>query len=97
MRSRYEEFVDAGAAIVAVSQDDAEDVNEYWREHDIPFVCIPDPEGRLKTLYNQHSRMGPLPAVFVIDRQGRLAMAHYGEDMKDIPTADRLLALLKTL
>jgi peroxiredoxin len=97
MRSEYEKFTAAGVKIVAVSQDDAEDVNEYWKEHDIPFVCVPDPEGELKALYNQHSKMGPLPAVFVIDRQGRLALAHYGESMKDIPTAAELLELARSL
>ncbi len=97
MRDNHERFTKAGATIVAVSQDDAEDVNEYWSENNIPFVCIPDPDGRLKDLYNQQSKMGPLPAVFVIGTDGALELAHYGEDMKDIPDVDELLKLLETL
>jgi peroxiredoxin len=95
MRDSFTKFKASGVSVVAVSQDDAEDVNEYWNENNIPFVCIPDPEGKIKTLYNQQSKMGPLPAVFLIDKGGMIRMAHYGEDMKDIPTAAELLQLAK--
>jgi peroxiredoxin len=35
--------------------------------------------------------MGPLPAVFVIDRKGIVRLAHYGDGMKDIPPAGEIL------
>lgn len=97
MRSTYAQFQALGATVVAVSQDDAEDVNEYWQENNIPFLCLPDPEGTLKALYHQKSNMGPLPAVFIIGKSGKIHLAHYGTSMKDIPTADALLKLLKPL
>lgn len=95
MRSNFDSFNGLGATIVAVSQDDAEDVNEYWKENSIPFLCLPDPEGKLKALYHQESKMGPLPALFVIGKNGNIVLAHYGKSMKDIPTAESLLALIK--
>ena len=91
MRDSYGEFERAGVTVVAVSQDDAEDVNEYWQENRIPFVCIPDPDGKLKGLYHQQSKLGPLPALFVIDREGVIRLAHYGDGMADIPAAAALL------
>ena len=97
MRDSHDLYTKAGATVVAVSQDDAEDVTEYFDENNIPFACIPDPEGKLKALYNQHSKMGPLPAVFVINQQGQLELAHYGESMKDIPTSEELLKLIEGL
>ncbi len=93
MRDNYNSFVDAGVTVVAVSQDDAEDVNEYFSENSIPFACIPDPEGTLKALYNQQSRMGPLPALFIVDTEGVVRMAHYGDGMKDIPESTELLSV----
>ena len=93
MRDNHAAFVAAGIVVVAVSQDDAEDVNAYWEENRIPFVCIPDPDGVLKALYNQQSKMGPLPALFVIDREGILRLAHYGDGMADIPKSAELLAI----
>ncbi len=97
MRDNYDKLTSAGAKIVAVSQDDAEDVNEYWKENSIPFVCLPDPESKLKTLYRQQSSMGPLPAVFIIDKNGTIQLAHYGSGMKDIPTIGTLLGILGNL
>ena len=97
MRSHYEKFRALGASVVAVSQDDADDVNEYWQEHKIPFLCLPDPEGQLKALYHQESRMGPLPAVFIIGQDGNIDLAHYGTGMKDIPTAEFLLQRIKAI
>ena len=95
MRDSFDQFTKAGVTVAAVSQDDAGDVNAYWEENEIPFICIPDPEGKLKALYNQQSKMGPLPALFIIDRRGMIRMAHYGEDMKDIPPAAELLKLAR--
>ncbi len=94
MRDSYDKVVKAGAVVVAVSQDDTEDVNEYWTENNIPFLCLPDPQGELKSLYNQQSRMGPLPALFIIDSHGQIVLAHYGDGMKDIPSVNELLAQL---
>ena len=95
MRDNYGAFDEAGIVVVAVSQDDAEDVNAYWQENAIPFVCIPDPDGRLKALFNQQSKMGPLPALFVIDREGIIRLAHYGDGMADIPKSADLLAVAR--
>ena len=83
---------DADVTVVAISQDDRADVNEYWREHDIPFTCIPDENETLKSMYyQQQPGLAPLPAVFVIDQQGILRLAHYADGMSDIPTAQVLL------
>ena len=52
----------------------------------MPYIGVPDPEGRIGGLYHQKSKFGLMPAVFVIDGAGVLKMAHYGTSMKDIPT-----------
>jgi peroxiredoxin len=97
MRDNYDKFTGAGTKIVAVSQDDAEDVNEYWSENSIPFVCLPDPDSKLKKRYNQQSGLAPLPALFIIDKNGTIRLAHYGTGMKDIPTIEELLKIVHSL
>ena len=92
MRDNYARFASSGATVIAVAQDDAEDVNEYWKEESIPFLCLPDPDSVLKNLFHQESKMGPLPAVFIIDTKGTIQFAHYGTGMKDIPTVEDLLS-----
>lgn len=88
----FETFQKANVTVVAVSQDDLEDVNEYWNEHKLPFTCIPDENETLKSkYYQQDSTLAPLPAVFVVDEKGILKLAHYADGMSDIPKAAQLL------
>lgn len=39
-------------------------------------------------------KLGRLPAIFVIDRQGKVRYAHYGDSMADIPANETVLAVL---
>jgi len=38
-----------------------------------------------------------MPALFVIDRKGALAFAHYGTSMSDIPSNSEMLKVLDGL
>ncbi len=38
-----------------------------------------------------------MPALFVVDRNGGLAFAHYGTDMSDIPENGDMLKVLDAL
>ena len=81
--------------MVAVAKDDVKSVQEHWAKEKIPYVGVPDPEGKIGNLYHQRSKLGLMPAVFVIDRQGTLTMAHYGSGMKAIPTVEDILTAVK--
>ena len=76
---------------MVVAKDSEKKVKEYWAEESLPYIGVPDPEGRIGDLYHQKSKFGLMPAVFVIDREGVLKMAHYGTSMKDIPTVDEII------
>lgn len=91
MRDLNSAFAKAGATVVAVAKDDLEAVTGYWTENRIPFSGVPDPEGTLGARYGQQSKIGLMPAVFVIDRSGVIRFAHYGTGMADIPSAAALL------
>jgi len=38
-----------------------------------------------------------MPALVVIDKQGRIRHRHYGDSMKDIPSNDDIMALVDEL
>ena len=97
MRDDHEKFTNLGATVAVIVKDDSQKVAGYWKENALPFTGIPDPAGRLGTLYKQQSKFGLMPAVFVIDKDGTIRLAHYGTGMKDIPTVDTLVTTLKNL
>ena len=100
MRQDYQEFVKRGAEIVVLGPDDAQAFRAYWEKEKCPFVGLPDPKHQVLNLYGQEVKLlklGRLPAQIVLDKQGQIRFAHYGEGMSDIPPNKELLVLLDQL
>jgi peroxiredoxin len=100
LRRDHAEFVDSGTTVVVVGPDGAKAFANYWREHDLPFLGLPDPEHRVLKLYGQEIKIfkyGRMPAQALIDKQGVVRFVHYGHDMTDIPKTDEMLALIAGL
>lgn len=100
MKEDFEKFREREAQVVVVAPHDAGRVKKYWEKDKFPFTGIPDPDHGLANLYGQQwnlAKLGRMPALFVIDRQGMLAFTHYGRSMADIPSPDELLAVIDGL
>ncbi len=66
----------------------------------MPFPGMADIHSRVASQYDQEVnlfKMGRMPAIFVIDRQGQIRYRHYGESMQDIPTSQTILDVLDGL
>lgn len=66
----------------------------------MPFIGIPDPKHELAQLYSQEFKIfkgGRLPALVVIDRDGKIRLMHYADSVGDIPSDEEVLALLDKL
>lgn len=80
--------------------DDADDFKKYWSQKELPFTGLPDPEQRVLKLYGQEVNLfkfGRMPAQVIIDKQGVVRYAHYGNSMQDIPENEEILNLLKEI
>ena len=80
--------------------ENAKAFSKFWLEHKMPFPGIPDPEHVIAKLYGQKVKalkMGRLPALIVIDKEGKVRYGHYGESMSDIPTDEEILSMLDDL
>ena len=100
MKDDHEKFNQLGGKIVAVARHDEKKVQNYWKENQLPYMGIPDPDAGLGNLYHQQSKilkLGLMPAMFVIDKQGKIAFSHYSSSMSDIPTNDSVLKVLAGL
>jgi len=100
MKKDFAEFAAYDAQIVVVVRDKKEKVAEYWQENELPYFGVPDPDATLGNLYGQQwkaLKLGLMPANFVVDRQGRIAFAHYSSGMSDIPSNESVLKILAGL
>ena len=97
MRQDHAEFEARGATILILGPDGPNAFRKYWAENDKPFIGLPDPRSRVAKRYEQEVNLfkfGRMPALFVIDLDGVIRFAHYGDSMADIPTNERVLSVV---
>ena len=100
LRQGYARIQAEGAEVIVVSPEGLMAVRSYWQAKMLPFVGVPDPRHSIADAYGQRSsllKLGRLPALVVIDRDGIVRHVHYGQSMADIPPADVLIGLLREL
>lgn len=100
MRDDHQAFIDHGAEILAVGPDKPPQFIRYWANEKIPYVGLPDPDHRVARRYRQEVnifKLGRMPLVCVVDKEGRIRYAHFGASMSDIPDNDVLLGVIDQL
>jgi peroxiredoxin Q/BCP len=100
MKDDYGKFTERGAEILAIGPNTATAFREYWRSENISFIGLPDPDHRVAVKYRQEVnlfKLGRMPLVCVVDREGRIRYAHYGASMSDIPDNETLLKVIDEL
>ena len=100
LRQDYAKFVARGAEVVAIGPEDGPTFAQWWQEHEMPFVGLADPDHVVADLYGQKVnplKLGRMPALFVIDKQGLVRYEHHSTAMWDIPSNDEILQLLDQL
>jgi peroxiredoxin len=97
LRRDYPQFVEHRAEVVVLGPDGAVDFRRFWTEREMPFVGLSDAEHAVGDLYGlevSFLKLGRMPALFVVDRDGRIAFSHYARSMSNIPTSATVLAAL---
>ena len=100
LRQDYQKFVDRGAEVVVVGPDSEQAFKDFWRKEEIPYVGLADPTHIVARRYGQEVKllkMGRMPALLVIGKDGQVAHRHYGGAMSDIPPNPQILSILDGL
>jgi len=100
LREEYEKFTSRGAEILAVGPNSPTAFEQYWRNENLPFVGLPDPDHSVARKYRQEVnlfKLGRMPLSCVIDAHGYVRFAHYGASMRDIPPNEDLLRVIDEL
>ena len=100
LRQDFEKFVEQDTTILVVGPENARAFAKYWSNNDLPFIGLPDPKHTVLKLYGQEVKLfklGRMPAMVVIDKQGMVRFVHYGHSMSDIPENSEVIKTLQTL
>jgi peroxiredoxin len=97
LRQDYSEFTRRGAEIIALGPDGPNAFRRYWEEEHLPFVGCADIKSAVASQYQQEVnwiKMGRMPALLIIDKEGQIRFRQYGESMSDIPENTAVLKIL---
>ena len=100
LRQDFQKFNDENTVILVVGPENSNAFANYWAKNDLPFIGLPDPKHAVLKLYGQQVKifkLGRMPAMVIIDRQGIVRFVHYGHSMSDIPENSDVLETLKAL
>jgi peroxiredoxin Q/BCP len=93
----FEQFTQKNTIILVVGPEDAAAFQNYWAEHHLPFMGLPDPQQKVLKLYGQQIKLlkwGRMPAQLLIDKKGIVRFVYYGDSMSDIPSNSEMLDLI---
>jgi peroxiredoxin Q/BCP len=100
LREEYELFVARDAEILVIGPEGPRRFKQVWEAEGYPFVGFADYRHTVANRYGQEvklQKLGRMPALLIIDKQGVIRFAHFGDDMSDIPKNEDVLALLDRL
>ena len=88
------------AEIMVIGPEGPRRFKQEWEAEQYPFVGFADYRHTIANLYGQEVnllKLGRMPALLIIDKQGVIRFAHFGDNMADIPKNDDVLVLLDRL
>ncbi len=100
LRQGFEEFVERDTEIIVVGPEDAKAFRKFWKENNLPFIGLPNPDHSVLKQFGQEVKifkLGRMPAQAIIDKDGVVRYVHYGDSMSDIPDNEEILNLLDEL
>ena len=100
LRRDYREFAKRDAEVIAIGPENRKPFASWWRAMKMPFSGIADPKHEVAKLYGQQVKLlklGRMPELVVVDKNGKMRFKHRGKAMGDIPSNEKVLALLDEL
>jgi peroxiredoxin len=100
LRQDYQEFVSRNAEVIILGPDGPAAFKRTWEMENMPMIGLADPGSKVADQYHQKVnllKLGRMPALLVIDKQGIVRYIHYGKSMADIPENAVILNILEHL
>ncbi len=97
-RDSYEEFRDAGAEVIGISDDSSQSHERFAARFRLPFVLLSDKSGVVRRRYGVAKTLGIFPgrSTYLIDRQGVIRHI-FSSQFLPAKHVSEALSVLKTL
>ncbi|AFY79267.1 MAG: redoxin domain-containing protein [Hydrococcus sp. C42_A2020_068] len=98
LKQRYQDICDRGAELLMISSTDRVQSEQIVSDLNLPYPFLSDPDCKTFRLYGAGQALGaPLPAQYVINREGRITYRHLFTFIDSNAEPDRILQELKRL
>jgi len=98
LNENYGQFVDRGAEVLMITSTDTRQSQTVVKDLGLKMPLLSDPSCGIFRRYEVGQALGaPLPAQFVLDREGTLQYRHLFSFLESNATVDHLLAVLDEL
>ena len=100
MGYEYGKFKDLNAVIYAILPDNLKNAQNFESEFAIEYPIYYDDKKKVNKMLKQEVKplkLGRMPALLIVDKQGIIRYAYYSDSMSDIPENEDLFKLLKNL
>ena len=100
LRQDHARFSELGVKLVVIGPEGPQAFKNYWQKHHLPFIGLPDPTFKVLKLFGQEInlfKLGRMPAQVIIDMEGIMRYAHYGNLMSDIPDNESLMKIITAI
>jgi peroxiredoxin Q/BCP len=100
LRQDYQQFTARDAEVLVVNPGEMADVKAFSESLNLPFPMLVDPGHEVANRSGQEVnrlKLGRMPALVVLDRDGVVRYEHRGGSMMDTPKNSDVLAVLDRL
>ena len=85
-RDEWSAFTDDGVAVVGISDDPVEELDDFAAKYDLPFDLLSDPDGEVATAYDSYGEKnvfgntvhGVFRNTYVVDDGGEIVLVYEG-------------------
>lgn len=98
LRQDYQQIRQLGSELLMITSTDAKQTQEIVNNLELPYPLLYDPDCKIFKLYQIGQALGaPLPAQFVLDKQGRITFRHLFSFVDGHASSETILAELRKL
>ena len=98
LKEGYQQIRELGAELLMITSTDERQSQEIVDNLDLPYPLLYDPDCNTFRCYQIGQALGaPLPAQFILDKQGRITFRHLFSFVDGHASTDTILAQLKQL
>jgi len=96
LRHDYQTFKDLNTEILVMVPNGPKMIERYLSEHDTPYPILSDKGSKVAGQYLQVKRLFSLgtPTVFLVDKTGKIAYAHYARSFIEEPDNNEPIKVL---